>query len=68
MKKRCIPLLVITIILASLAGCKHDHLPISNTYVLVHGAWQAPYVWTTVKEQLENARTKSSSCRITCSR
>ena len=58
MKKRCIPLLVITIILASLAGCKHDHLPISNTYVLVHGAGQAPYVWTTVKEQLENAGQK----------
>lgn len=24
-----------------------------NTYVLVHGAWQAPYVWQSVKQQLE---------------
>lgn len=29
-----------------------------NTYVLVHGAWQAPYVWNTVKTNLEKQGQK----------
>ncbi len=30
----------------------------SQTYVLVHGAWQAPYVWNTVKANLEKQGQK----------
>lgn len=30
----------------------------TNTYVLVHGAWQAPYVWNTVRTDLENKGNK----------
>lgn len=29
-----------------------------NTYVLVHGAWQAPYVWSKVRTELENKGNK----------
>ncbi len=58
MKKKLIHLLLIIAALTSLASCKHDHLPVSNTYVLLHGAWQAPYVWKSVKEQLESAGQK----------
>jgi pimeloyl-ACP methyl ester carboxylesterase len=29
-----------------------------NTYVLVHGAWQAPYVWSTVKTNIEKQGQK----------
>jgi pimeloyl-ACP methyl ester carboxylesterase len=31
---------------------------ITNTYVLVHGAWQAPYVWDAVRADLENKGNK----------
>src|SRR5664279_2003446 len=58
MKKRLIHLLLIIAVLTSLISCRHYQLPVTNTYVLVHGAWQAPYVWTTVKEQLEKAGQK----------
>jgi pimeloyl-ACP methyl ester carboxylesterase len=36
-------------------GCSKDKNPaaVTKTYVLVHGAWQASYVWQQVKEQLE---------------
>lgn len=30
----------------------------TNTYVLVHGAWQAPYVWDAVRSDLEKAGNK----------
>lgn len=30
----------------------------SSTYVLVHGAWQAPYVWDAVRAQLEERGNK----------
>lgn len=30
----------------------------TNTYVLVHGAWQAPYVWDVVRTDLENKGNK----------
>lgn len=58
MKKKFMYFLFVTGLLISMAACKHDELPVINTYVLVHGAWQAPYVWTTVKEQLEKAGQK----------
>ena len=51
--------LLITLILFIFAGCSDDHntTPV-NTFVLVHGAWQGPYVWTTVKAQLESKGQK----------
>ncbi len=58
MKKKFMHLLCIAALLACFTSCKHDHLPASNIYVLVHGAWQAPYVWTSVKEQLESVGQK----------
>jgi pimeloyl-ACP methyl ester carboxylesterase len=30
----------------------------TNTYVLVHGAWQAPYAWDAVRSNLENKGNK----------
>ncbi len=35
------------------SGVKNDTTAKSNTYVLVHGAWQAPYVWDAVRSDLE---------------
>ena len=35
------------------SGVKNDTSAKSNTYVLVHGAWQAPYVWDVVSADLE---------------
>lgn len=35
------------------SGVKNDTRAKSNTYVLVHGAWQAPYVWDVVRADLE---------------
>lgn len=37
---------------------KGDTSTKSNTYVLVHGAWQAPYVWDAVRADLEKNRQK----------
>jgi len=39
-----------------MVGCSindDNHFYKSNTFVLVHGAWQAPYVWEVVKKELE---------------
>ena len=58
MRKKLFYLLLIAGSLTSLVSCKHDEVRLTNTYVLVHGAWQATYVWTTVKEQLEKAGQK----------
>ena len=58
MKKKFLHVLLVVASITSLISCKHYQLPVTNTYVLVHGAWQAPYVWTTVKEQLEKAGQK----------
>ncbi len=33
---------------------KNDVKPVAKNYVLVHGAWQAPYVWNAVKATLIN--------------
>jgi len=57
MKKSIIfPLLCLAIGLY-LSGCsnKHDNVAptVVNTFVIVPGAWQAPYAWQTVKAQLE---------------
>jgi pimeloyl-ACP methyl ester carboxylesterase len=61
MKKTISTLLAATIAVSSLASCeKNDEtLPVkTNTYVLVHGAWQAPYVWETVKADLTKKGNK----------
>lgn len=58
MKKRVMQWLLIAFIAIAFSGCSTYHLPSSNTFVLVHGAWQAPYVWNTVKATLEKAGQK----------
>lgn len=37
---------------SSYAKNEEDILATTNTYVLVHGAWQAPYVWDAVRSDL----------------
>lgn len=48
----------LAIIAGSMLGSCTDHNqepdPTAKTYVLVHGAWQAPFAWDIVKAQLEN--------------
>jgi pimeloyl-ACP methyl ester carboxylesterase len=58
MKKLILSLFITSIALVCLAGCTKDDKPISKTFVLVHGAWQAPYVWDNVKQELESAGQK----------
>lgn len=54
MKKLLLSSLLITFVLLCFAGCsKSDNPNAVKTFVLVHGAWQAPYVWDMVKSQLE---------------
>jgi pimeloyl-ACP methyl ester carboxylesterase len=56
MKKRLFCLLVIPITFFFFASCSdHGGMLKSKTFVLVHGAWQGPYVWTYVKDQLEKS-------------
>ncbi|MFT3682253.1 MAG: alpha/beta fold hydrolase [Ferruginibacter sp.] len=55
MKKMVSTLLTAAIAISSLAACKKDDETLvakPQTYVLVHGAWQAPYVWDAVKTDL----------------
>lgn len=58
--KRTIYLLLITAITAGLASCsKHIHSSVNEkTYVIVPGAWSAPYAWANVKTDLETAGNK----------
>ena len=50
MKKLMFSSLLVMLVLFCLAGCsKGDNPNASKTFVLVHGAWQAPYVWDVVK-------------------
>lgn len=58
MKKKLMRWLLLGAVITFFAGCSKDHTLSSNTYVLVHGAWQAPYVWKTVKAELEKAGQK----------
>ncbi len=54
-------LLTAAIAISSLASCKkNDDNPDTNhqTYVLVHGAWQAPYVWDAVRTELTSKGNK----------
>lgn len=55
MKKTISTLLTTAMAITSLASCnKNDDqaLAKTKTYVLIHGAWQAPYVWDAVKNDL----------------
>ncbi len=47
-------------VLAFCCSCHHDDAVIRSpkTFVLVHGAWQAPFVWDSVKLNLEAAGNK----------
>lgn len=43
----------------SFAAKGDDNIPTKrNTYILVHGAWQAPYVWDAVRADLEKKGNK----------
>ena len=54
MKKLMISSMLMMFVMFCVAGCSKDGNPKdSKTFVLVHGAWQAPYVWDVVKSQLE---------------
>ena len=50
MRKTVSILLSAAVSFAALAACSDDEEKptVTNTYVLVHGAWQAPYVWDAV--------------------
>ena len=57
MKKIILTLLSVAMATIMFSSCskKNDEIkPIAKNYVLVHGAWQAPYVWEAVKTSLIN--------------
>lgn len=57
MKKFILSLLSAAAVIIVLSSCskKNDTVsPVAKNYVLVHGAWQAPYVWDAVKTSLIN--------------
>jgi pimeloyl-ACP methyl ester carboxylesterase len=58
MKKTISSLLTAAIAITSLASENPAAESKSQTYVLVHGAWQAPYVWDAVKADLINKGNK----------
>ncbi|MEO6838340.1 MAG: alpha/beta fold hydrolase [Ginsengibacter sp.] len=58
MKKNFMQWVLLAAVITFSAGCSKNQTLSSNTFVLVHGAWQAPYVWNTVKTELEKAGQK----------
>ncbi|MFA6086285.1 alpha/beta fold hydrolase [Mucilaginibacter sp.] len=57
MKKYILILLSVATATIMFSSCskKNDEVkPVAKNYVLVHGAWQAPYVWDAVKAKLIN--------------
>lgn len=61
MKKKVSTLLTAAFAATTLLSCaKEGPTPNSkqNTYVLVHGAWQAPYVWDAVRDDLTHKGNK----------
>jgi pimeloyl-ACP methyl ester carboxylesterase len=54
MKKLILILLSVATVTFMFSACskKNDVKPVVKNYVLVHGAWQAPYVWDSVKTTL----------------
>lgn len=59
MKKTISSLLSAVLTVFACSSCAKSGEPTkSNTYVLVHGAWQAPYVWDAVRTDLERKGNK----------
>ena len=61
MKKTISTLLAAALTITSVVSCTKDDVkanPVPQTYVLVHGAWQAPYVWDAVRTDLQNKGNK----------
>ena len=60
MKKTISTLLSAAFTITTFASCTKtgDVMAKPQTYVLVHGAWQAPYVWDAVKADLANKGNK----------
>ncbi|WP_461093073.1 alpha/beta fold hydrolase [Spirosoma gilvum] len=54
MKTIIVSMLLLVSLFFTLSSCsKNDAVtPAPKTFVLVHGAWQAPYAWQSVKDQL----------------
>ena len=56
MKMKLLVLTSVLILSIGMFSCKKDNSrPAPQTFVLVHGAWQAPFVWDSVKAQLSRA-------------
>jgi len=61
MKKAIMLLLSAALTISGFSSCANNEAAgntQSNTYVLVHGAWQAPYVWDAVRTNLESKGQK----------
>lgn len=61
MEKTVALLLLTAAALSITAGCisnRKEPVAAPQTYVLVHGAWQAPYVWDSVKADLSKSGNK----------
>jgi pimeloyl-ACP methyl ester carboxylesterase len=61
MKKIILQALFAVLIITGLYSCSKDDSQLSNsgkTYVIVPGAWQAPYAWVNVKSGLERGGNK----------
>lgn len=61
MKNSVVSLLSAALLLFTFSSCKKNNenpRVNSNTYMLVHGAWQAPYVWDAVRADLASKGNK----------
>lgn len=61
MKKAVLLMFAAVAALSASSSCtkENENLnPVSSTYVLVHGAWQAPYVWNEVRSNLASKGNK----------
>jgi pimeloyl-ACP methyl ester carboxylesterase len=52
MNKLLTSLLAVAAMTTTAVSCENNKTPITHTFVLVHGAWQAPYVWDSVQADL----------------
>ena len=58
MKQTIASLLLAAVVSSITTGCFNKIEPPKYTYVLVHGAWQAPYVWDSVQADLTKSGNK----------
>ena len=61
MKKTISAVLAAVLVIFTFASCAKNNDNMNSTphtYVLVHGAWQAPYVWNAVRSDLESKGNK----------